>query len=70
MESDSFLADLGEGKPGTAVAMHKRLVAFLPQNTHAPYERSRLIQQLRNRAAQLEDAKKAPCGGSPEKAHR
>ena len=68
-ESDTFLADLAEGKPGTAVVLRKRLSAFLHQQATAPYEKPRSIQQLRNRAAQMEDAEKKRLAEAARKKH-
>jgi len=56
-ECDDFLARLAEGDPGVGLALRKRLSAFLPQERpHAA--RRRTIQQLLQRAEELETAEK------------
>jgi hypothetical protein len=56
-ECDDFLARLAEGDPGVGLALRKRLSAFLPQERPQPAGR-RTIQQLLQRAKQLEKAEK------------
>ncbi len=56
-ECDDFLARLAEGDPGVGLALRKRLGAFLPQERPQPAGR-RTIQQLIQRAEQLEKAEK------------
>ncbi|MGD8751633.1 MAG: hypothetical protein PVG14_09445 [Anaerolineales bacterium] len=57
-ECDDFLIDLAEGKPGTALALRKRLSAFLPPKKATPYENPRSVQQIEDRAINLEKEKK------------
>jgi hypothetical protein len=56
-ECNDFLARLAEGDPGVGLALRKRLSAFLPQERSQPAGR-RTIQQLLQRAGQLEKAEK------------
>lgn len=56
-ECDDFLARLAEGDPGVGLALRKRLGAFLHQEHPQPAGR-RTIQQLLQRAEQLEKADK------------
>ena len=56
-ECDDLLARLAEGDPGVGLALRKRLSAFLPQERPQPARR-RTIQQLLQRAKQLEKAEK------------
>jgi hypothetical protein len=52
-----FLARLAEGDPGVGLALRKRLGEFLPQERPQPARR-RTIQQLFQRAEELEQAEK------------
>ena len=54
-ECDDFLTRLAEGDSGVGLALRKRLGAFLPPERPQP-ARPRTIQQLLNRAEQLEKA--------------
>jgi hypothetical protein len=54
-ECDDFLTHLAEGDPGVGLALRKRLGAFLQQE-HSQPARPRTIQQLIERAKQLEKA--------------
>jgi len=56
-ECDDFLGRLAEGDPGVGLALRKRLSAHVPQNRAQPAGR-RTIQQLLQRAKQLEQAEK------------
>lgn len=56
-ECDDFLVRLAEGDPGVGLALRKRLSAYLPQERPQPVGR-RTIQQLIQRAEQLEQAEK------------
>ena len=56
-ECDDFLTRLAEGDSGVGLALRKRLGAFLPQERPQP-ARPRTIQQLLQRAEQLENAEK------------
>lgn len=56
IECDEFLVDLAEGKPGTVLALHKRLSTFFPEKESMPHEKPRSVQQLENRASQIEEA--------------
>jgi hypothetical protein len=56
-ECDDFLARLAEGDPGVGLALRKRLGERLPQEHREPARR-RTIQQLIQRAAELEKAEK------------
>jgi hypothetical protein len=56
-ECDNFLARLAEDDPGVRLALRKRLGEFLPQERTQPARR-RTIQQLLQRARQLEKAEK------------
>jgi hypothetical protein len=56
-ECDNFLARLAQGDPGVGLALRKRLGAFLPQERAQPTKR-RTIQQLLQRAEELEKAEK------------
>ncbi len=56
-ERDDFLARLAEGDPGVGLALRKRLGVFLPHERTQPAGR-RTIQQLLQRAKQLEKAEK------------
>ena len=56
-ECDDFLARLAGGDPGVGLALRKRLSAFLPQERPQPAGR-RTLQQLIQRAEQLEKAEK------------
>jgi hypothetical protein len=56
-EGDDFLARLAEGDPGVGLALRKRLSAFLPLERSQP-ARQRTLQQLHQRAEQLEKAEK------------
>lgn len=53
-ESQVFLADLAEGKPGVAPALRKRLLAYLPEQKSSPRQNPRSLQQLLERAKELE----------------
>ena len=56
-ECDDFLVRLAESDPGVGLALRKRLGAFQPQERPQP-TRHRTIQQLNQRARQLEKAEK------------
>lgn len=56
-ECDDFLVRLAEGDPGVGLALRKRLSLLLPQKHHEAARR-RTIQQLIQRAAELEKAEK------------
>ena len=56
-ECDDFLRRLAEGDPGVGLSLRKRLGAFLPQE-HAQSANRRSIQQLLQRAKQLEKDEK------------
>jgi len=56
-EYDDFLVRLAEGDPGVGLALRKCLSAYLPQERPQPAGR-RTIQQLRQRAEQIEKAEK------------
>lgn len=56
-ECDDFLARLAEGDPGVGLALRKRLGTLLPQE-HPQPARRRTIQQLIQRAEELEKAAK------------
>jgi hypothetical protein len=56
-ECDDFLARLAESDPGVGLALRKRLGAFIPQE-RPQTARPRTIQQLRQRAEQLEKTEK------------
>jgi len=56
-ECDDFLTRLAEGDSGVGLALRKRLGAFLPQE-RPQSARPRTIQQLLQRAEQLENAEK------------
>ena len=53
-ESDAFLADMAERKAGVAPALRKRLLAFLPEQKRARTKKPRTLQQLLQRAEELE----------------
>jgi hypothetical protein len=55
-ESEGFLADLAEGKPGVASALRKRLLAYLPEQKSPPRQNRRTLQQLLERGEELEQA--------------
>jgi hypothetical protein len=55
-ESDSFLIDLAEGKPGVALALRKRLLAYLPEQKSPRRQNPRTLQQLLERGEELEQA--------------
>ncbi len=57
-ECDEFLARLAEGEAGVALTLRKRLAAFLPQPERPQAVQPRTIQQLLQRAEQLEKAEK------------
>ena len=56
-ECEAFLTRLAEGDPGVGLALRKRLGGFLPQERPQP-AKSRTIEQLRQRARQLEATEK------------
>jgi len=56
-ECEDFLVRLAEGDPGVGLALRKRLGAFLPKEPSQPAWR-RTIQQLLQRAEQLDKAEK------------
>lgn len=56
-ECDDFLVHLAGGDPGVGLALRKRLIAFLPQKRLEQTGR-RPIQQLLQRAEELENAEK------------
>ena len=56
-ERDDFLARVAEGDPGVGLALRKRLSAFLPRERPQTAAR-RTIQQLLQRAEELEQAEK------------
>ena len=49
-ESDAFLVDLADGKPGVAVALRKRLLTFLPEQKQTRTITPRTLHQLLQRA--------------------
>jgi hypothetical protein len=67
-ECDDFLARLAEGDPGVGLALRKRLSAFLPQERPQPAGR-RTIQQLLQRAKQLEKAEKKRQADAARRKH-
>jgi hypothetical protein len=56
-ECDEFLVRLAEGDPGVGLVLRKRLGAFLPKEPSQPARR-RNLQQMLQRAEQLENAEK------------
>ncbi len=57
-ECEDYLARLAEGEAGVALALRKRLAVFLPQVVQAQSAPTRTLQQLLQRAEQLEKDKK------------
>lgn len=57
-ESDAFLADLAEGKPGVAAALRKRLLAFLPKQKRTRTKTPRTLHQLLLRAEEHAQAER------------
>jgi hypothetical protein len=57
-ECDEFLIRLAEGEAGVGLALRKRLAAFLPQPERSQSAQPRTIQQLLQRAEQLNKAEK------------
>ena len=57
-EGDNFLVRLAEGEPGVRLALRKRLAALLPQTERPPQAQPRTIQELLQRARQLEQIEK------------
>jgi hypothetical protein len=68
-ESDAFLADLAEGKPGVAAALRKRLLAYLPEQKRTRRQNPRTLQQLLQRAEVLEQAEHARRAEAARKKH-
>jgi hypothetical protein len=52
-ESDAFLADLADGKPGVVAALRKRLLAFLPEQKWTRIKTPHTLRQLLQRAEEL-----------------
>lgn len=67
-ECEDFLVRLAEGDPGVGLALRKRLGEFLPQEAPRSAE-SRTIQQLLERAKQLEKAEKKRRAEASRKKH-
>ena len=67
-ECDDFLTRLAEGYPGVGLALRKRLGAFLPQERPQP-AKPRTIQQLLQRAEQIEKAEKKRQAGAARQKH-
>jgi hypothetical protein len=55
-ESEAFLVDLAKGMSGVAPALRKRLSAFLPEQKRTRKKFPRTLQQLLQRAEELEQA--------------
>lgn len=68
-EADTFLADMAEGKSGTAAVLRKRLAGFLPQEKSIQNEQPRSMQRLRNHAVQLEEAERKRLAEEARKKH-
>jgi hypothetical protein len=68
-ESLAFLADLAEGKPGVALALRKRLLAFSPEQNHARAKNPRTPRQILQRARALEEAEQKRQSEAARKKH-
>lgn len=68
-EGQAFLADLAEGKPGVAPALRKRLLAFLPDQRSTRRQSPRTIQQLLQRAKELEQIERTRQAEAARKKH-
>jgi hypothetical protein len=68
-ESQLFLADLAEGKPGAVLALRKRLWAFLPEQQRTQAKNARTLEQLQGRAEELERTEHARQVEAARKKH-
>jgi hypothetical protein len=68
-ECNDFLVNLVEGQPGTALALSKRLSAFLPEKESIPYENPRSVQQIEERAMFLEKEEKRRLAEEERRRH-
>ena len=57
-ESDAFLVDLADGKPGVAPALRKRLLAFIPEQKRARTKTPRTLHKLLQRVEELAQAER------------
>jgi hypothetical protein len=68
-ESDAFLVDLANGKPGVAAAVRKRLLAFLPEQKETQTKTPRNIRQLLQRAEEIAQAEQIRRAKEARKQH-
>ena len=68
-ESQAFLADLAEGKPGVASALRRRLLAYLPEQKSSRRQNPRTLRQLLQRAEALEQAEQTRQVEAARKKH-
>ncbi len=68
-ESNAFLAALAEGKPGVALALRKRLLAFSPEQKPTQTKITRTLRQLLQRAQELAQAERKRQAEETRKKH-